>query len=88
VQHRHSGAQWSKVYQEDPSRPIGLQAARLRVRNVGRRMTGDGVTNGAAAAAGGTEEVQQQAGEGAGGSGRGCGPEWVEFEAGPPWWRA
>lgn len=130
AQHRHAGAHWSKVYQTDPSRPIGLQAARLKVRNAGGRMTATTapplpltpcVGEESAAAqppSGGTEQVlmrrgsskskdkknnkkqQRQKEEGSdvrvGESGMSHNaappppgePEWVEFEAGTPWWRA
>lgn len=36
-----AGAEWSRVYQEDPLKPIGLQAHVLRIRDVDGRMTGD-----------------------------------------------
>jgi len=80
-QHRHGGAHWSKIYQEDPSRPIGLQAAKLTVRNVAGCMTRE-----AAAGDGDAEAADPQGVEGADPSPHH--PEWVEFEAGVPWWRA
>lgn len=80
-QHRHTGAHWSKIYQEDPSRPIGLQAARLRVRNVAGRMTG------VQSAPPSTEQVQEGAAPAADSAAQQQ-EEWVEFVAGTPWWRA
>jgi hypothetical protein len=85
-QHRHAGAHWSKIYQEDPSRPIGLQAARLRVRNVAGRMNSEAV---GASDSSSTEAQHSQeladAGQTASASEE---PEWVEFAAGMPWWRS
>lgn len=85
-QHRHWGAAWSKVYQEDPSRPIGLQAARLRVRDVAGRMSRrreeeeeDGTREGEEASAAELLQLFATADEYS---------EWVEFAAGTPWWRA
>jgi hypothetical protein len=78
------------VYQEDPSRPIGLQAAKLRIRNVDGRMTTGG-GSAAASAGGGTAEVLLREEQGVGQAGAADEqkpePEWVEFEAGTPWWR-
>lgn len=38
-----TGAEWSRDYQEDPLKPIGLQAHILRIRDVDGRMTAGGV---------------------------------------------
>jgi 23S rRNA-/tRNA-specific pseudouridylate synthase len=88
---RHRGALWSKLYQEDPSRPIGLQAAKLAVRNVQGRMrpsvaaTGSAFTGSVegAAAAAAVATAAAAAAEGDEDAG-----DWVVFSAGVPWWRA
>jgi hypothetical protein len=85
-QHRHAGMQWSKVYQEDPSRPIGLQAARLEVETSGQPGDASGDADAAAERrsschAGGEDVavVEQAAVDEQ--------QQWVEFAAGIPWWR-
>lgn len=35
---QHGGADWCRVYQLDPLKPIGLQAHKLRIRDEGGRM--------------------------------------------------
>lgn len=85
--HRHAGSRWSKVYQEDPSRPIGLQAWKLQVKNINGRMDAalsciqphQAPTPGAAGSEQehSVDQLPEQLVQ-----------EWVEFECGVPWWRA
>jgi hypothetical protein len=91
---------WRSIFKEDPSRPIGLQAAILRVRDVDGRMTRCSAADALGESMPGCDDTciatQTVANTDAASTFALSPPHsildddgqvWVEFQAGTPWWR-